>query len=100
MDGTSRAERLALRLESEVGELRALVPELEAQLAGAREEMGKADVVRRHMARNPEKFSPHERENVFEDVQARAMRQQKGAQDAERALCPAPAAKKSHSQKR
>ena len=77
MEPTSRAERLVPRLEAEIVELRQLVPDLEQQLARARDDMTKADVVRRHMARNPEKFSPHERENVFEDVQGRATRQQK-----------------------
>jgi two-component system, NarL family, sensor histidine kinase DegS len=77
MEPTSRAEQLAARLEADIAELQGLVPELEAQLGHAREDLGKAEVVRRHMARNPERFSPHERENVFEDVQGRAMRQQR-----------------------
>jgi two-component system sensor histidine kinase DegS len=76
MEPTSRTERLVTRLEGEIEELRRLLPDVEEQLERAREDMSKAEVVRRHMARNPEKFSPHERENVFEDVQSRAMRQQ------------------------
>jgi two-component system sensor histidine kinase DegS len=77
MDSASRAEKLAERLEKEMEELRALIPDLEDSRARVHEDLAKAEVVRRHVARNPERFSPHERENVFEDIQSRAMRQQK-----------------------
>lgn len=39
---------------------------LERELAEAEEELSHALVIRRHVARSPERFAPHEREDVFE----------------------------------
>jgi two-component system sensor histidine kinase DegS len=77
VDTAGRIGQLVGKLEREMAELNALIPQLEESRARAHDELSKAEVVRRHVARNPERFSPHERENVFEDIQTRAMRQQK-----------------------
>ena len=63
-------------LASEHRELLKVLPNLEQDLAKATEELSKASVIRRHVARNPEKFSPHERENIFERVEGLAVRKQ------------------------
>ncbi|MGH7903411.1 MAG: sensor histidine kinase, partial [Candidatus Dormibacteraceae bacterium] len=65
---------LSERIDSEIAELANLLLTLEGAVARAREEQGQAEVIRRHVARNPEKFSPHERENVFRRAQALAER--------------------------
>jgi two-component system sensor histidine kinase DegS len=77
VDTAGRVERLIHKLEREMAELEALIPQLEESRTKTHDDLAKAEVVRRHVARNPERFSPHERENVFEDIQTRAMRQQK-----------------------
>lgn len=68
------APALSERIEKEIAELAALLPSLAHDAAQAREEQGQAEVIRRHVARNPEKFSPHERENVFHRAQSLAER--------------------------
>lgn len=70
------AEDVSEKLTSEERELSRVLPNLEQDLAKAAEELTKAEVIRRHVARNPEKFSPHERENIFERVQGLAVRKQ------------------------
>ncbi len=55
-------------LAGQMEEIRQQLPRLEEEYRKASEELGKAQVIRRHVARNPEKFSPHERENVFEQA--------------------------------
>lgn len=69
-------QALQERVKRDIAELTGLLPGLEDDYRRAGEELGKAEVIRRHVARNPEKFSPHERENIFERVQTLAVRRQ------------------------
>lgn len=64
------------RLEVEMDRVRGRLPALEEEHRKATEDLGKATVIRRHVARNPEKFSPHERESVFERAQNVAVHRQ------------------------
>ncbi len=73
---TDRREEVREKLLSDIKELARLLPGLEQDHTKASEELSKAEVIRRHVARNPEKFSPHERENIFERVQGLAVRKQ------------------------
>jgi two-component system sensor histidine kinase DegS len=71
-------QRAALqeRIESETRELEGAIPGLEQELVAAGEELTGVEVIRRHVARNPDKFAPHERENVFERAQSLAVRRE------------------------
>jgi two-component system sensor histidine kinase DegS len=69
-------EALHARIKRDIVELTELLPALERDYRKSGEELGKAEVIRRHVARNPEKFSPHERENIFERVQTQAVKRQ------------------------
>lgn len=71
-----RRDEVRERLLADIKELTRLLPGLEQDHTKAAEELTKAEVIRRHVARNPEKFSPHERENIFERVQGLAVRKQ------------------------
>ena len=73
---TDRRDEVRERLLGDIKELTRLLPGLEQDHTKASEELAKAEVIRRHVARNPEKFSPHERENIFERVQGLAVRKQ------------------------
>jgi two-component system sensor histidine kinase DegS len=64
------------RLEVEMERIKERLPGLEEEHRKATEDLGKATVIRRHVARNPEKFSPHERESVFERAQNVAVHRQ------------------------
>jgi len=61
---TDQAE-LAITVRAELEEIAGLMTRLEGDLASAQEARKQAEVIRRHVIRNPERFSPHERENVF-----------------------------------
>jgi two-component system sensor histidine kinase DegS len=69
-------EALHARVKQDIAELTELLPSLERDYRKSGEELGKAEVIRRHVARNPEKFSPPERENIFERVQTQAVKRQ------------------------
>jgi two-component system sensor histidine kinase DegS len=73
--GTTTAE-LRERVRRELDELTGSIVRLEVEVRGAADELVKAEVIRRHLARNPERFSPHERESIFERIQSLAMRKQ------------------------
>jgi two-component system sensor histidine kinase DegS len=64
------------RVRRELDELTGSIVRLEVEVRGAADELVKAEVIRRHLARNPERFSPHERESIFERIQSLAMRKQ------------------------
>ncbi|MGH7776778.1 MAG: sensor histidine kinase, partial [Candidatus Dormibacterales bacterium] len=74
MSADGRGPGLVERIDNEIAELVRLLPSLEAEAARAAEDQAQAEVIRRHVARNPEKFSPHERENVFHRAQSLAER--------------------------
>jgi two-component system sensor histidine kinase DegS len=63
-------------LDSELRRVREAIPALERDLAAADDELSRAHVIRRHVARNPERFAPHEREDVFERVERLTGRRQ------------------------
>jgi len=63
-------------IEERLEQIRKRLPELEEDHKRSADELSKAQVIRRHVARNPEKFSPHEREGVFERAQGIAVRRQ------------------------
>jgi two-component system sensor histidine kinase DegS len=69
-------EAFQARVKHDIGELTEVLPGLEKDFRKAGEELAKAEVIRRHVARNPEKFSPHERENIFQRVQSLAVKRQ------------------------
>jgi two-component system sensor histidine kinase DegS len=52
-----------------MAELAAEVPELVHQVSETKAALSQAEVIRRHVLRNPERFSPDERENVFGHTQ-------------------------------
>ena len=74
MSADGRAVGLAERIDNEIAELSRLLPSLEAEASRAADDQAQAEVIRRHVARNPEKFSPQERENVFQRAQSLAER--------------------------
>lgn len=53
-------------LEAELRSAREAIPALERDLAQAEEEWAKLEVIRRHVVRNPERFTPPEREDAVE----------------------------------
>ena len=59
-------------LAGEISAVRDAIAELESSLQAAGEEHSRLAVMRRHMARNPERFAPHERETVFEQAESAA----------------------------
>ncbi len=70
--GSAAFEGLASQME----EVRGRLPGLEVEHQRLSDDASKSQVIRRHVARNPEKFSPHERENVFDHAQNIAVKRQ------------------------
>ncbi|HUZ90238.1 MAG TPA: sensor histidine kinase [Candidatus Acidoferrales bacterium] len=70
-------------LQVQITELTGRLPGLQAETERINEELQKSQVIRRHVVRNPEKFSPHERENVFEHAEGLAVRRQQLRDQAE-----------------
>ncbi|GAC1654309.1 MAG: hypothetical protein NVS9B1_05290 [Candidatus Dormibacteraceae bacterium] len=56
-------------IDGEIERLRGLLPGLEETALNSAEELAEADVIRRHVILHPERFSPHERDNVVEKAQ-------------------------------
>lgn len=56
-------------VESELAGAREAAESLERELAEVEEELSRALVIRRHVARSPERFAAHEREDVFERME-------------------------------
>ncbi|HVB76848.1 MAG TPA: sensor histidine kinase [Candidatus Nitrosotalea sp.] len=65
------------QVAAEAAAVAARMPGLQAELDKLSDELQKSQVIRRHVARNPEKFSPHERENVYEHAEGLAVRRQR-----------------------
>lgn len=76
---TTTTAELRERVRRELDELAGRIVRLEVDARSAADELTRAEVIRPPLARNPEKFSPDEREEILERLQKLAMRKQ--AQD-------------------
>ncbi len=63
-------------VDAELEAVRQAIAGLERDLAEAEDELARAHVIRRHVARHPERFAPHEREDVFERTERLSGRRQ------------------------
>ncbi len=61
--------RMRGRIDQELNELVAMLPRLEVDLTAAEEQSVQADVIRRDVAANPNRFSPQERLQILERSQ-------------------------------
>jgi two-component system sensor histidine kinase DegS len=74
VSGTGEGIAVANLLETEAEWAKEAIPRLENDLHGVEEEIAKLAVIRRHVARNPEGYAPHEREDIFERSERLAAR--------------------------
>jgi two-component system, NarL family, sensor histidine kinase DegS len=74
VSGTSEGIAVGNLLETEMQWATEAIPRLENDLREVEEEISKLAVIRRHVARNPEGYAPHEREDIFERSERLAAR--------------------------
>lgn len=74
MSSTDEGIALANLLGTELANAKEAIPGLQEDLREVEDEISKLATIRRHVARNPEGFAPHEREDVFERSERLAAR--------------------------
>ena len=74
---------LLVWIDEEIEQARATLPELERAAREAADGLAEADVIRRHVLLNPERFTPAERDSMVEKAQTLSMAQNRAEVTAE-----------------